>query len=65
MATFQLKKGNDTFDLDTGGAVSKSGAAIGKWSTNDSNQVVISKADGTITIDVTWQFNADNHSSCK
>jgi len=61
MATFQLKKGTDTFDLDTAGAVSKSGVALGTWSTGDTNQVVISKAGGTIPIDVTWQFNADNH----
>jgi hypothetical protein len=61
MATFQLKKGNDTFDLDTGGTVSKAGVSIGTWSTNDANQVVISKPDGTVPIDVAWQFNADNH----
>jgi hypothetical protein len=61
MATFQLKKGTDTFDFDTAGAVSKAGVALGTWSTNDTNQVVISKADGTIPIDVTWRFNADNH----
>ena len=61
MATFQLKKGNDTFDLDTGGTVSKAGVSIGTWSTNDTNQVVISKPDGAVPIDVMWQFNADNH----
>src|SRR4029450_6428491 len=62
MATFQLKKGTDAFDFDTAGAVTKAGAAVGKWSTNNTNQIVITKADATtVPIDVTWAFNAHNH----
>src|SRR5262245_27997010 len=62
MATFSLTKGNDTFDLDTAGTVSKGGTAFGKWSTNATNQVVVTKSDGTtIPLDVDWTFNHDNH----
>lgn len=62
MATFQLKKGADIFDLDTAGAVAKGGAPFGKWSTNDTNQLVITKPDAsTVALDVVWKFNPDNH----
>jgi hypothetical protein len=62
MATFQLKQGADTFDLDTAGSVQNGGAAFGTWSTNTTNQVVITPSAGAaIPIDVTWSFNNDNH----
>ena len=62
MPAFQLKKGTDTFDLDTSGNVKKAGAALGKWSTNASNQIVVTPSSGTaIPIDVAWSFNDDNH----
>jgi hypothetical protein len=62
MPTFPLTKDSDTFDLDTAGTVSKGGAAVGTWSTNPTNQIVITKPDGTsIAIDVGWRFNLDNH----
>lgn len=62
MATFQLKKSNDTFELDTAGVVTKAGAPFGTWSTNDTNQVVITKPDSdTVLVDVVWKFNQDNH----
>lgn len=63
MPAFQLKKGNDTFDLDTTGNAKKAGAAFGKWSTNATNQVVVAPSSGgaAIPIDVAWSFNEDNH----
>jgi hypothetical protein len=62
MATFQLTNNTDTFDLDTAGTVQKGGAAFGTWSTNSTNQMVISDTSGTtLAIDATWKFNADNH----
>ena len=60
--TFQLKSGADTFDFDLAGGVAKSGAAAGTWTTNSTNQVVLTKTDGTtVAFDVGWGFNGDNH----
>jgi hypothetical protein len=60
--TFQLTTGGDIFDFDLTGAVSKAGAPAGKWTTNTTDQIVLTKADNTtVAFDVTWIFNADNH----
>jgi hypothetical protein len=60
--TFQLASGTDTFDFGLTGAVTKGGAAAGKWTTNKTNQIVLTKTDSTtIAFDVAWIFNADNH----
>jgi hypothetical protein len=62
MATFQLKTDTNTLDFDITGAVLESGAAFGNWSTNGTNQIVITKPDSTtVAIDATWKFNGDNH----
>lgn len=60
--TFQLKSGADTFDFDLAGGVAQSGAAAGTWTTNSTNQIVLTKTDGTtVAFDVGWGFNGDNH----
>jgi len=58
---FQLKKGNQTFDFDINGAVQSAGIAAGKWTTNKSNQIVVTHVDGcTDVFDVAWGFNGSN-----
>ena len=60
--SFQLKSGADTFDFDLAGGVAQSGAAAGTWTTNGSNQIVLTKTDAsTVNFDVSWTFNGDNH----
>jgi len=60
--TFQLTSAGDTFDFDLAGAVTKAGAPAGKWTTNNTNQIVLTKMDAsTAAFDVTWAFNSDNH----
>jgi hypothetical protein len=62
MATFTLKKNQDTFSLDLSGPVKLNGNVVGSWNTNKTNQIVITKNDAsTVVFDVAWQFNADNH----
>jgi hypothetical protein len=63
MASFKLTKGTDTFDLDVFGPVkNQAGQAIGKWNTNNTNNIVITKdAGGTVVLDnVIWKFNTNN-----
>jgi hypothetical protein len=63
MAEFKLKKGNDTFTLDSLGSVKDAaGQALGKWGTDSANKVVVTKtAGGTVTLDdVIWKFNDKN-----
>lgn len=61
MATFQLKQGATTFDFDTAGTVASNGAAAGTWTTNKTNQIVLTDNAGNATnFDVTWAFNASN-----
>jgi len=61
MPGLQLTKNNETFLLDPLGSVSVNNAAIGKWKTDQTNKIVITKNDNTtISFDVTWQFNSDN-----
>lgn len=62
MARFNLKDGADTLELDDNGLVSKAGAAIGTWSANAANQIVINKtAGGQTAIAVDWAFDRNNH----
>src|SRR3954451_20548471 len=58
---FQLKKGSQTFDFDITGAVQSGGAPAGNWTTNKSNQILLTHTDGsTDAFDVAWGFNPDN-----
>lgn len=60
--TFQLKSGADTFDFDLSGGVTKGGAAAGKWTTNQTNQIVLTQTDGSVVnFTVVWAFDGDNH----
>src|SRR5215467_12804302 len=61
MAAFSLTQGGRTFDFGIDGSVTSGGAAAGSWSTNQTNQIVVTAPGGTQTaIDVAWQFNQDN-----
>jgi hypothetical protein len=61
MAGFTLTKGTDKFDFDITGVVSKGGNRIGTWSTDKSNNIVVTRdAGGQDSHTVTWQFNQDN-----
>jgi hypothetical protein len=61
MATFRLTSGATSFDFDTAGQVTTAGAAAGSWTTNRSNQIVLTQADHTtVPFDVDWAFNANN-----
>jgi hypothetical protein len=62
MPGFSLKKNQDTFNFDLAGGVTLNGNPVGQWNTNKTNQIVVTKSDGSsIPFDVSWQFNADNH----
>lgn len=62
MAGFSLKKNQDTYNFDLLGPVTLNGRAVGKWTTNKTNQIVVTKSDGSsVPFDVVWQFNQDNH----
>jgi len=61
MPGLQLTKNNETFTLEPLGSVTVNNAAIGKWKTDQTNKIVITKNDNsTVSFDVTWQFNSDN-----
>src|SRR5437016_3125974 len=60
MADFSLKNGNDTFDFDIKGNVTKSGASFGTWTVADDGQVRVTDGGAVTTIPATWQFNAGN-----
>jgi hypothetical protein len=61
MAGFTLTKGSDKFDFDIAGTVSKAGTKIGTWSTDKTNNIVVTKdAGGQDSHTVSWKFNQDN-----
>src|SRR4051812_28130078 len=61
MASFNLKKGTNEFQLDTAGSGSKEGAKFGTWTTTKDNKILILGGDGTQTpIDAAWKFNIKN-----
>jgi hypothetical protein len=61
MTPFTLTSGAATFDFDPAGGVSSAGVAAGAWTTNATNQIVVTKNDGTtVTFAVDWFFNARN-----
>jgi hypothetical protein len=61
MAQFTLTSGANGFDFDPTGGVFSAGVAAGSWNTNEKNQIVATKTDGTTAaFDVDWVFNAKN-----
>lgn len=61
MTSFQFISGASTYDFDMDGGVSSSGVPAGTWTTNASNQIVLSRADtSTVAFGVSWAFNAKN-----
>jgi hypothetical protein len=61
VGNFNITQGADTFNLDTSGSATVNGGAGGSWTTNQQNQLVISKPDGTsVSLDATWKFTAQN-----
>ena len=62
MPGFSLKKNQDTYNFDLSGPVKLNGNVVGAWTTNKTNQIVVTKGDGsTVVFDAGWQFNQDNH----
>lgn len=61
MPGLQLTKNNDTFVIDPLGTVTINNAPGGKWKTDQTNKIVVTKNDNsTVSFDVTWEFNSDN-----
>lgn len=61
MPGLQLTKNNDTFIIDPLGTVTINNAPGGKWKTDQTNKIVVTKNDNsTVSFDVTWEFNSDN-----
>jgi hypothetical protein len=61
MATFVLTNGTNTYEFDTAGSVSAGGNAVGSWTTNATNQIVVTLANAnTVTFNVSWAFNNKN-----
>jgi hypothetical protein len=48
--------------IDAAGGVTLNNAAAGTWKTDAANKVQVKKNDGTtVSFDVVWKFNSDNH----
>ena len=61
MPGLQLTKNADTFLIDPLGTVTINNAPGGKWKTDQTNKIVVTKNDNTtVSFDVTWEFNSDN-----
>jgi len=61
MAGLQLTKNNETFLIEPLGTVTQNNVAVGKWKTDQTNKIVVTKNDNTsIPFDVVWEFNSDN-----
>jgi hypothetical protein len=61
LTTFQLTSGTNTYEFDMAGGVTRSGNPAGSWSTNATNQIVLTSADvSTVVFDVWWAFNDRN-----
>lgn len=61
MAGLQLTKNNETFLIEPSGSVTQNNLAVGKWKTDLTNKIVITKNDNTaISFDAVWEFNTDN-----
>ena len=61
MPGLQLSKNNDNFVIEPLGTVTINNAPGGKWKTDQTNKIVVTKTDNTtVSFDVTWEFNTDN-----
>lgn len=61
MPGLQLTKNADTFVIEPLGTVTINNAPGGKWKTDPTNKIVVTKNDNsTVSFDVTWEFNPDN-----
>ena len=61
MAGLQLTKNNETFLIEPLGTVTQNNVAVGKWKTDQTNKIVVTRNDNsTIPFDVVWEFNSDN-----
>lgn len=61
MTTFQFTSGADKFDLDMAGQVFREGELTGHWTTNRSNQIAVTKTDGSVlALHADWLFNQKN-----
>src|SRR5579862_3018839 len=57
MNFFQL----GTYELDTSGGASTGGNVVGSWTSNATNQIVITLSDASsVAFDVAWLFNDKN-----
>lgn len=62
MPGFTLKKNQDTYNFDLSGPVKLNGNDAGTWTTNKTNQIVVTKSGASsVVFDASWQFNQDNH----
>jgi hypothetical protein len=61
MSSFQLTSNGLTYTFDTAGGVSLGGQAVGSWTTNAANQIVVTlAAGGSPAFSVVWTFNNKN-----
>src|SRR4029453_4688007 len=61
MAGLQVTKNNETFLIEPSGSVTQNNVAVGKWKTDQTNKIVVTKNDNsTMPFDVVWEFNSDN-----
>ena len=61
MPGLQLTKNNDNFVIEPLGTVTINNAPAGKWKTDPTNKIVVTKNDNsTVSFDVAWEFNSDN-----
>jgi hypothetical protein len=59
--TFQLQNGAGTFNCDIAGGATSGGNPAGTWTTDKTNQIVLTGTDGTmVTFPIFWQFNSQN-----
>jgi hypothetical protein len=62
MAGFSIKQNQDTYNFDLTGSATLNGDAISNWTTNQQNQIVVTKKDNTTAaFDVGWSFDTNNH----
>lgn len=61
MPGLQLTKNTDNFVIEPLGTVTINNAPGGKWKTDQTNKIVVTKNDNTtVSFDVAWEFNSDN-----
>ena len=61
MPGLQLTKNNENFVIEPLGTVTINNAPAGKWKTDQTNKIVVTKNDNsTVSFDVVWEFNTDN-----